>query len=241
MIRNWECPWCSHSSVLTTGRNISEDYSETSVLTSEGLIGFITTSIVCMNPTCQKYTLRIEAYDVSDYHLTQRAVSTMRSANLLYSRVVYPSFSPKSFPEYVPQAIRNDYEEAQSIVELSPKSAATLIRRAIQGVIRDFYNIRVKGNRLIDEINALEKDSIGSEVLSTLHQVREIGNVGAHMEEDVNLIIDILPEEAMLLVEVLESMVEDTYIKRDRDRQRMELINQKAIAIKEQKKGGVDE
>lgn len=194
-----------------------------------------------MNPTCQKYTLRIEAYDVSDYHLTQRAVSTMRSANLLYSRVVYPSFSPKSFPEYVPQAIRNDYEEAQSIVELSPKSAATLIRRAIQGVIRDFYNIRVKGNRLIDEINALEKDSIGSEVLSTLHQVREIGNVGAHMEEDVNLIIDILPEEAMLLVEVLESMVEDTYIKRDRDRQRMELINQKAIAIKEQKKGGVDE
>ena len=50
---------------------------------------------------------------------------------------------PKSiaykFPDYIPQAIRSDYEEACSIVNLSPKASATLSRRCLQGMIRDFF------------------------------------------------------------------------------------------------------
>ena len=59
------------------------------------------------------------------------------------------------FPDYIPQNIRNDYEEASAIVEISPKSAATLCRRCLQSMIYDFWKIEKKKN-LKEEIEALQ-------------------------------------------------------------------------------------
>lgn len=50
-----------------------------------------------------------------------------------------PPSGAKAFPDFVPAAIRADYEEACLIVDLSPKASATLSRRALQGMIRDFW------------------------------------------------------------------------------------------------------
>lgn len=35
-------------------------------------------------------------------------------------------------------------------------------------------------------------------------QVREIGNIGAHMEADINVIIDVDPDEAQILIDLVE-------------------------------------
>lgn len=61
----------------------------------------------------------------------------------------------KVYPDYIPQAIRSDYEEAHAILNLSPKASATLSRRCLQGMIRDFWGISKA--RLVDEIDALKE------------------------------------------------------------------------------------
>ena len=47
-----------------------------------------------------------------------------------------------------------------------------------------------------------------------LDGVRRLGNIGAHMEKDVNLIVDIDPGEAQKLIKLLELLMKDWYIAR---------------------------
>jgi hypothetical protein len=134
-----------------------------------------------------------------------------------------PPSSAKVFPDYVPQPIRDDYLEACLIRDLSPKASATLSRRCLQGMIRDFWKI-VKA-RLIDEIEALE-DKIDAQTWAAIDAVRKIGNIGAHMEKDINVIVDVDPNEAQVLIELIELLVKDWYVVRHDREQRLESIVQ---------------
>ena len=62
----------------------------------------------------------------------------------------------------------------------------------MQGIIRDFWGI--SKSRLVDEIDAL-KDKIHPSQWKVIDGVRRIGNIGAHMEKDINLIVDIDTDE----------------------------------------------
>ena len=114
----------------------------------------------------------------------------LKSWNLIPS----PS-KAKMFPRYISKAIRKDYEEAYLIKDMSPKVSATLSRRCIQGMIRDFW--KVKKSTLFEEIEAI-KNKIEPQTLLAIDSVREVINIGAHMQMDVNLIIEIHPKEAKL-------------------------------------------
>lgn len=124
---------------------------------------------------------------------------------------IRPLSSAMRFPDYVPLPIRQDYEEACAIVSLSPKASATLSRRCLQGMIRDFWGI--SKSRLIDEINAL-KDKIPAQQWRVIDGLRRIGNIGAHMESDINTIVDIDPDEANKLIKLIELLIEQWYINR---------------------------
>jgi Domain of unknown function (DUF4145) len=132
-----------------------------------------------------------------------------------------PPSSAKPQPDYIPQAIRDDYYEACAIRDLSPKASATLTRRCLQGMIRDFCSISKK--RLIDEINALRalvkagQAPIGvqHDSVEAIDHVREIGNIGAHMEADINVIVDVDPDEAQILIGLVELLFAEWYIARD--------------------------
>lgn len=129
---------------------------------------------------------------------------------------VYPNSLAKQFPDYIPKSIREDYEEAYSILNLSPKSSAALARRCLQGMIRDFHGIVKK--RLIDEINALQ-DVIPASQWKAIDAIRSIGNIGAHMEKDVNIIIDVEPDEAEKLLKLIELLLDKWYIARHDEEQ----------------------
>ena len=124
---------------------------------------------------------------------------------------VYPSAKYRQFPEYVPLAIRKDYEEACSILNASPKAAATLARRCLQGMIRDFWGI--SGKNLNVEISQL-RDNVPASQWKAIDAVRSIGNIGAHMEKDVDVIVDVDPEEAEKLIRLIEHLIEKWYIDR---------------------------
>lgn len=134
----------------------------------------------------------------------------------------YPPYTGMSLPEYIPEAIRIDYMEACSILDTSPKAAATLARRCLQGMIHDFW--KIKSSNLANEIEQL-KDKIPADQYRVLSGVRRLGNIGAHMEKDVNLIIDIDPGEAQKLVKLLELLIKEWYIARhDREELYQEIL-----------------
>ncbi|MGE5568747.1 MAG: DUF4145 domain-containing protein [Rhodospirillales bacterium] len=132
----------------------------------------------------------------------------------------------------MPQAIRGDYEEACQIVDASPKAAATLARRALQGMIRDFWGIRKP--RLIDEIEAL-KNKVDSLTWGAIDGLRQIGNIGAHMERDVNVIVDVEPDEAEKLIWLIEHLVKEWYVAREERKMRLGEVVKMAEAKKASK------
>jgi hypothetical protein len=129
----------------------------------------------------------------------------------LYQWRLRPQSSARPFPDYIPEAIRNDYAEACAIRHLSPKASATLSRRCLQGMIRDFWDIRK--SRLIDEMSELQ-GRVDATTWQAIDSVRSLGNIGAHMEKDINLIVDVEPQEAKLLTGLIEILLEDWYIAR---------------------------
>ena len=141
-----------------------------------------------------------------------------------------PQSSAIPQPDYIPESIRNDYSEACAILGLSPKASATLARRCLQGMIRDFWGI--KKNTLFDEINELKnQEKINSSTLDSIEAVRQIGNIDAHMEKDVNLLIAIDENEAAILIKLLEDLFQDWYIDRyereERSKRLMQIITDK--------------
>lgn len=131
--------------------------------------------------------------------------------------LIRPISSAIHFPQYIPKSIRQDYEEACAIVSLSPKASATLSRRCLQGMIRDFWGI--KGKNLYEEISAL-KNQIPADLWSSIDALRELGNIGAHMEKDTNIIVDIDPNEANSLIQLIELLLKEWYINRE-ERQKL--------------------
>lgn len=137
----------------------------------------------------------------------------------------------KIYPDYIPIQIRDDYTEASSIMEKSPKAAATLLRRCLQGMIHDFWNIHEKN--LNAEISQLQ-GKISATQWQAIDGLRSIGNIGAHMENDVNLIIDIELAEALKLQKLIELLLEKWYI----DRYEEEKLYAEIIQTAEQKQDG---
>ena len=127
----------------------------------------------------------------------------------------------KVYPDYIPQTIRSDYEEAHAILNLSPKSSATLSRRCLQGMIRDFWGISKA--RLLDEIDAL-KEFVDPSTKKVLDALRKLGNIGAHPEKDINLIVDIEPHEAHMLLKFIELLMQKWYIERHDNKQLLQDI-----------------
>jgi hypothetical protein len=146
-----------------------------------------------------------------------------------------PAANIQVLPDYVPEAIVGDYKEACLIAQLSPKASATLARRCLQGMIRDFW--KVNPGRLVDEIKAIE-DKIDKEAWDAIDGVRKVGNIGAHMEADINLIVDVDPEEAQLLISLIETLVEEWYVARHDRQSRFNQL--KAIAAAKAQAQGKD-
>ena len=148
-------------------------------------------------PNCGQYTIKAKGVGemVEDVYVPIRPIS-----------------SAKKFPEYIPTAIRQDYEEACAIVNLSPKASATLSRRCLQSMIRDFWGIEEKN--LYNEISVL-KDKIPADLWSSIDALRQLGNIGAHMEKDTNVIVDIDPDEANSLIQLIELLMKEWYINRE--------------------------
>jgi hypothetical protein len=150
----------------------------------------------------------------------------------LYKWHLLPESEAKFLPDYVPAPIQQDYKEACRIRDLSPKASATLARRCLQGMIRDFW--KISKSKLKDEVDELQT-KVDSDTWQSIDAVRSVGNIGAHMERDIDVIVDVEPGEAQLLIGLIEQLINDWYIVREDRRKRTEDLKKLADAKKAQK------
>lgn len=224
----WTCPYCNHKCTINTEENtdgvsnvfdLSNKYKTKLELRSH--------IIVCPNDECEEIFIESSLYkSISPRGSYYQAPAV---ANYIHTWKLLPHSHAKPFPNYIPEPILADYNEACAISDLSPKASATLARRCLQGMIRDYWEIKDK--TLYLEINSLE-DKVSGQVWDALNAIREIGNIGAHMEKDINVIVDVDPDEAKILIELLEMLFEEWYIARHERNLRLSRIQQ----IRDEKK-----
>lgn len=148
-------------------------------------------------PNCEKETYTLIAKD--------------NDGNFSNPIPIIPNSFAKDYGNIVPTHIQEDYREAYAILHLSPKASATLSRRCIQGMIRDYWN--VSENTLYQEIDSI-KPNLNKLQNEAIDVLRQIGNIGAHPNKDINTIIDINPKDAEILIKLIEYFIEEWYIAR---------------------------
>jgi hypothetical protein len=211
---NWTCPHCERAVTISDSRR-TVDWHTLRIENSAGRRTLVSTFIVCPNPECRKFTLTAGLNVSANVQGEERLQNRVEFWNLI------PPSNAKTFPAYIPGAILEDYREACLIRDLSPKASATLSRRCLQGILRDFWT--VKPGRLIEEIGQI-KERVDPLAWNAIEAVRKIGNIGAHMEKDINVIVDVDPGEAELLIGLVETLLTEWYIAREERRKRMEAI-----------------
>lgn len=230
----WTCRFCDRSQIATES-NASETFTILQIgETKAGNVGVAASAIRCTNSTCNQLSLSV---GLQNYRITSYGVG--RSGEIFASWNLRPESLAKPQPDYIPKALREDYFEACLIRDKSPKAAATLARRCLQGMIRDFCNIS-KGTlaKEIEELRSrVESDSaprgVEPEDVQAIDEVRSVGNIGAHMEKDIDLIIDVEPGEAQALIELVEMLFEEWYVARYKRQQRLESVASVAREKKE--------
>lgn len=214
---NWTCPHCDRPQTVTDP-NHENGYAHLFMKTSAlGDLGIKYSGIVCSNPDCRQPSVVVGLYpDKSGPNgwFVPGAWNSISRLSLI------PQNGAKPQPSYIPEPIIEDYKEACAIRDLSPKASATLARRCLQGMIRDFCGI--SRPRLIDEVKHLRlavangdaPRSVSIESVDAIDHVRTVGNIGAHMEADINHIVPVETGEAQLLIDLIEMLFQDWYVDR---------------------------
>jgi hypothetical protein len=198
-------------------------------------------AVKCPSKTCGKFTMDITTCFGSAERRHDNSGGTYRTGKVKpdFKRPfgigqirIEPRVS-QPLSVHVPEVVKQDYEEACLIVDLSPKASATLCRRALQGMIRDFWGV-VKAN-LHDELAAI-RTLCDPELFDAMMGLKSVGNIGAHPEKDINLLIDVEEGEAAALIELLRILDKEWYVARSTRAARLAAVKALGEAKAEAKK-----
>mgnify|MGYP001559011015 CR=1 FL=1 len=224
----WTCPYCNRPTTVTD-YDKHFDHSELGITNKHGSKYLRIMWVVCPNGECKEYTLSVSLHD----YVHNKESRDWKIGKFIQSWNLLPPSTAKVFPEYVPEAIRKDYLESCLIKDLSPKASATLSRRCLQGMIRDFWG--VKKTNLKSAIEKI-KNRVDPLTWKAIDAVRKVGNIGAHMEKNIDLIIDVDFKEASLLISLIERLINDWYINRHEKEMTLEKIIEVADVKDSEKK-----
>lgn len=236
---NWDCPHCDRAQTIAAADTAKRFWHIDIDHMAEGSVGANLLAIRCANNSCAKLTLHVRVGN-DFYNKNKGEREFVQDTAPLLSTYLLPQGFAKPQPEYIPETIRQDYLEACLIRDLSPKASATLARRCIQTMIRDFAKLPDRPN-LHQEIDALRKAvddgtaprEVSMASVKAIEHVKNIGNIGAHMQKDVDLIVEVDPGEAQALISLIESLLRDWYVERRMREDRFADVTKIGVAKKD--------
>lgn len=237
-INEWKCPYCGHAQSVTENKYHKDKFEVYAGNNKYGKFGIGFEVVCCSNTKCLEVSVN---WVMGIIQRSDRGALEFNEDGIIDRGRLRPRSGAKPQPDFIPEAIRDDYYEACLIINDSPKASATLSRRCIQGMIRDFCGVRE--DTLYKEISTLEKmindgtapSGVTSEVIDAMHKVRMIGNIGAHMEKDVNIIVNVEVDEAEVLVELIEFLFRDWYIARESRSSNLRKLSERAAEVESRK------
>jgi len=214
-----KCPHCNVG--------IKVDWDNTTAYVDHDNYAFGTEVTTAMCPDCGKLIVKLVYGHVvhpDDYSASINQV--------VWEKIVYPSFSVRSVENEVPENYKSDFLEATAILNTSPKASAALSRRMLQNILEKEFNITKRS--LADEIDEfIHMQGIPSHLAGAIDAIRNIGNFAAHPLKDLHSgeIVDVEPGEAEWLLEVLESLFDFTFVQPKRLNERKEKLNAKLTQL----------
>lgn len=148
---------------------------------------------------------------------------------------LYPKFSKKIVDQLVPNDYREAFNEANTVLGISPKASAALSRRLLQSILRDNYNIT--DTNLAEQIKKfIVLPNIPSYVSQAVDAIRNIGNFAAHPNKYLNTgeIVDVEHGEAEWLLDVLEALFDITFIQPRQTQDKKDKLNAKLAKLGKQ-------
>lgn len=227
---NWTCPHCNRDQVVTEP-NFDIGHYHLQVRDKnefDSPIGVRIETILCANSDCRKITLTA-ALSKWGFVRGQGIVELQGQPDIQVFPLL-PESAAKPQPEYIPAPLREDYREACRIRDLSPKASATLARRCLQGMIRDFCGVsKATLHREIQELRRLvvegaQPRGVTHESMDAIDAVRSVGNIGAHMERDIDVIVPVDADEAQLLIGLIELLFDEWYVARNKRELRLAAV-----------------
>lgn len=228
----WRCPFCGTHAFITAGQQV--EVAELSSLSRHGDAAMLVESVSCPNADCQELTISV-AWGTAkrDKHDNLVGLNRVFAAK---TRRLTPEVALKTLSSSVPEEVATTYREAALIAPISGRASAAMARRCLQGMVRDFFNIPHNKRGNLGAELSYAKEQIDPQLWADIQAIRELGDIGAHMDKNVNQIIDVTPEEAQLLIELLETLFGDWYearARRDANRSALRsTIEQKRAAQK---------
>lgn len=213
----WECPFCLQLQILGSHNLRNAQAGIATNRNKHGIQAVMTTAVECMNSLCR------EIYLQSNFGAPLREGASIYPSKLGETKMQFllrPTSIAKPQHDAIPRPLIADYDEACAIVSASPKASATLARRCLQGMIRNFCGITkdTLNAEIIELIKQLDAGDaprqVSEESITAINSVRKIGNIGAHFEKDINLIVDVDADEAEALINLIELLFQEWYVAR---------------------------
>lgn len=210
---NWTCPSCGSHTTITSPNccSVTLDVIASNTPKDKGIIvrGVL---IECPNKQCQAQSFKVIVNRASRQIGTYSPLRENASAPVGIGSFTFLPTTASPLSQYVPASILEDYNEAYLISKLSPKASATLARRALQGMVRDYFQI--SGLRTLHaELIAIE-DKCDPDLYAAIMAVKSIGNIGAHPEQDIGLIVGVEPGEPETLLDLIHLLDREWYVAR---------------------------
>lgn len=126
----------------------------------------------------------------------------------LDEKMIYPASSMIEEPnEDMPEEVKDLYNEARSVFELSPKAGSALLRLGLQKLCKYLGG---KGENINKDIGWLVKQGLPENIQEALDTIRVIGNNGVHpgeinLDENKDLAVALFP----LMNLIVEKMISD--------------------------------
>lgn len=231
---NWTCAVCGQPTTIVEANFDSRStYLDCRVTPKGQAIAIHGRLIECPNPNCRAQHVTVSAhYGIRTDANYGSWVKQELDRPVGVGTFTFAPGAARPLSPYVPASVSEDFVEANLILQLSPKSAATLARRALQGMIRDFW--KVSKGTLAEELSLI-KDACDHDLYQAMMGLKAIGNIGAHPERDINLVISIDSGEAEELLELIRLLDQEWYVSREKKKQRLASVQALAEAKKVEK------